>query len=50
MQASALLADNDDPTDDDIEIAMRGNLCRCMTYVRIKKAIKTAVQIKQSEA
>ena len=31
-----------DPTDEDIEISMRGNLCRCMTYHRIKNAIKKA--------
>ena len=30
------------PTDEDIEISMRGNLCRCMTYHRIKNAIKKA--------
>lgn len=42
MNASALLARNPDPSDRDIEIAMKGNLCRCGTYVRIKKAIKLA--------
>jgi isoquinoline 1-oxidoreductase alpha subunit len=42
MQAAALLAENNDPTDEDIEISMRGNLCRCMTYHRIKNAIKKA--------
>ena len=42
MQAAALLAENNDPTDEDIEISMRGNLCRCMTYQRIKNAIKKA--------
>ena len=42
MQAAALLAENDDPSDEDIEISMRGNLCRCMTYNRIKNAIKKA--------
>ena len=47
MQAAALLADNENPTDEDIEITMRGNLCRCMTYVRVKKAIKTALEIKR---
>ena len=50
MQAAALLADNADPTDDDIEITMRGNLCRCMTYIRVKNAIKVAVNIKKSGA
>ena len=42
MQAAALLAENNDPSDEDIEISMRGNLCRCMTYNRIKSAIKKA--------
>ena len=42
MQAAALLAENDDPSDEDIEISMRGNLCRCMTYNRIKNAVKKA--------
>ena len=42
MSASALLADKPHPTDADIDAAMNGNLCRCMTYVRIRKAIKLA--------
>lgn len=42
MTAAALLKDNKRPSDDEIESAMRGNLCRCGTYLRIKKAIKTA--------
>lgn len=40
MSASALLEQNPNPTDDDIDQAMSGNLCRCGTYPRIKKAIK----------
>ena len=40
MQAASLLAYNADPSDAEIETAMNGNLCRCMAYVRIKKAIK----------
>jgi isoquinoline 1-oxidoreductase alpha subunit len=43
MQAAALLAQNRSPSDDDITNAMDGNLCRCMAYVRIKRAIKAAV-------
>ena len=43
MQAASLLAYNADPSDAEIESAMNGNLCRCMAYVRIKKAIKLAV-------
>lgn len=49
MQAAALLAENNDPDDDEIEISMRGNLCRCMTYVRIKKAIKRAGELTRSK-
>ena len=42
MQASYLLANNPNPTDEDINQAMNGNLCRCMAYTRIRKAIKSA--------
>ncbi|WP_420859701.1 (2Fe-2S)-binding protein [Marivivens marinus] len=42
MQAAALLAENPDPTDADIDDAMWGNLCRCGTYPRIRAAIHTA--------
>ena len=42
MNAAAFLASNPDPTDEDIDAAMSGNLCRCGTYLRIKAAIKTA--------
>ncbi len=42
MQAADLLSNNPDPSDADIVTAMNGNLCRCMTYSRIKKAIKRA--------
>jgi aerobic-type carbon monoxide dehydrogenase small subunit (CoxS/CutS family) len=42
MSAAALLASNSNPSDEDIDAAMRGNICRCGTYTRIKKAIKTA--------
>jgi len=38
----ALLASNNTPSDEDIDRAMSGNLCRCGTYPRIKAAIKTA--------
>lgn len=40
MTASALIAHNPNPTDEDIDNAMRGNICRCGTYPRIKQAIK----------
>jgi isoquinoline 1-oxidoreductase subunit alpha len=42
MAASALLASKSDPTDEDIDKAMSGVLCRCGTYQRIRKAIKRA--------
>lgn len=42
MTAAGLLADNPNPGDDDINSAMNGNLCRCMAYTRIRKAIKSA--------
>ena len=44
MQAANLLATNADPSDDDISLAMNGNLCRCMAYKRIRKAIKVAAK------
>ena len=42
MSASAILEANPNPTDEEIESAMNGNICRCGTYTRIKAAIKTA--------
>ena len=42
MQAATLLSENNRPTDEDINAHMMGNLCRCMAYIRIKKAIKRA--------
>ena len=42
MSAAALLAHNTAPTDADIDLAMRGNICRCGTYGRIRLAIKRA--------
>lgn len=42
MNAAALLKSNPHPTDEEIDGAMHGNLCRCGTYTRIKAAIKTA--------
>src|SRR5215467_15729693 len=42
MQAATLLKDFPDPTDENINAVMAGNLCRCMTYVRIRNAIKLA--------
>jgi isoquinoline 1-oxidoreductase subunit alpha len=44
MTAAALLQQNPNPSDEDIENAMNGNICRCGTYLRIKAAVKTASQ------
>jgi isoquinoline 1-oxidoreductase alpha subunit len=44
MSAAALLAQNKTPSDDDIEAAMDGNICRCATYLRIRQAIKQAAK------
>lgn len=45
MQAAELLARNPKPTDEDIDAAMHGNLCRCATYTRIREGIKRAAQL-----
>lgn len=42
MQAAALLKDIPNPSDEDIDSVMSGNLCRCMTYVRIREAVREA--------
>ncbi|MEY2835834.1 MAG: hypothetical protein RLZZ557_1496 [Bacteroidota bacterium] len=46
MSAAALLKKTPNPTDEQIEQAMNGNICRCGTYTRIKAAIKTAAKQK----
>ncbi|MBL4866869.1 MAG: (2Fe-2S)-binding protein [Pseudomonadales bacterium] len=48
MSASALLAKNPQPNDEDINNAMSGNICRCGTYPRIRKAIHDAATILKS--
>jgi isoquinoline 1-oxidoreductase alpha subunit len=50
MSAVALLDEVEDPTDDDIDKAMGGNLCRCGTYPRIRTAIKKAAALKLARA
>ena len=42
MSAAALLATNSQPTDDEIDVALAGNYCRCGTYIRIRKAVHSA--------
>ncbi|SFJ03261.1 (2Fe-2S)-binding protein [Jannaschia pohangensis] len=44
MQAASLLVLNPNPTDDEIDAAMSGNLCRCASYPRIRAAIRRAIQ------
>ena len=44
MSAVNLLTNNSNPSDEDIDIAMNGNLCRCNTYLRIRSAIKEAAK------
>lgn len=44
MQAASLLADNPTPSDAEIDAAMNGNLCRCGTYPRIRRAIHDAAE------
>ena len=46
IAATALLNKNENPTDEDINDAMIGNICRCGTYQRIKKAIHRTVELK----
>jgi isoquinoline 1-oxidoreductase alpha subunit len=45
MSAAALLENNPNPSDREIDSAMQGNICRCGTYLRIKQAIKTASKL-----
>lgn len=49
MSAAALLKENPKPSDEDIDNAMSGNICRCGTYLRIKEAIKTASKLSTSK-
>lgn len=44
MAATALLSETPKPTDEDIDAAMDGNVCRCATYARIRKAIHVAAE------
>ena len=50
MAATALLETNNAPTDEDIEVAMAGNICRCGTYNRVRKAIKRAAKQMRQQA
>ncbi|MDP9065196.1 MAG: (2Fe-2S)-binding protein [Pseudomonadota bacterium] len=50
MSAAALLQGNPEPSDADIDAAMAGNLCRCGTYPRIRKAIHRAAELQRTAA
>lgn len=48
MSAAALLSETPKPSDDDIDAAMDGNICRCATYVRIRAAIHRAADLMEA--
>jgi isoquinoline 1-oxidoreductase subunit alpha len=48
MSAAVLLRENKTPTQDDIEAAMAGNICRCGTYLRIREAIYRAAELQKT--
>jgi isoquinoline 1-oxidoreductase alpha subunit len=48
MSAAVLLRENSNPTDKDIDDAMAGNICRCGTYLRIRRAIHIAAEIQRN--
>ncbi|QEC79233.1 (2Fe-2S)-binding protein [Mucilaginibacter ginsenosidivorax] len=50
MSAAVLLRENNNPSDADIDAAMAGNICRCGTYQRIRKAIRTAAELQRKES
>jgi isoquinoline 1-oxidoreductase alpha subunit len=49
MSAVALLKGNSSPSDTDIDAALSGNICRCGTYVRIRKAVHRAAELLRGE-
>ena len=49
MSATALLASNTNPSDEEIDVAMSGNICRCGTYPRIRRGIKKAASIMNAD-
>ena len=50
LTAASLIERNANPTDADIDAAHSGNICRCGTYHRIRKAVKLAAEIKKGDA
>jgi isoquinoline 1-oxidoreductase subunit alpha len=49
MSAAVLLRENKNPTDEDIDAAMAGNICRCGTYLRIRDAIRLAAEMQRKK-
>ena len=49
MSAAVLLKENKNPTDEDIDAAMAGNICRCGTYLRIREAIHLAAALQRKK-
>jgi isoquinoline 1-oxidoreductase alpha subunit len=49
MSAAALLSQKADPTDDEIDLAMAGNICRCGTYQRIRQAVRRAAAMRRAQ-
>jgi isoquinoline 1-oxidoreductase alpha subunit len=49
MSAAALLAQNPNPSDEEIDLAMAGNICRCGTYQRIREAVRQAAAQRRAE-
>ena len=47
MSAAVLIRENKNPTENDIDNAMAGNICRCGTYLRIRKAIQLAAEVQR---
>jgi len=49
MSAAALIAHNPSPSDDDIDLALAGNICRCGTYQRVREAVRKAAEQRRAE-
>jgi len=49
MSAAALIAHNPSPTDEEIDLALAGNVCRCGTYQRIREAVRKAAEQRRAE-
>ncbi len=49
MSAAALLSQKPNPSDEEIDLALAGNICRCGTYQRIREAVRRAAAIRRAE-